>query len=149
MIPNPANIPPSPTRPAGEQTTATSTVATQELLRQSIEAKDNAMKLLTSVQNVVGIAEIGRNECRGGRKIVRGAARTGDQLDIALSSREADDMAANHSAGAGDEKSHSPRSSKEYPASRSEITAVQCAQPFEELPQRAGPMRAFAAVATE
>jgi hypothetical protein len=66
MIPNPADIPPPPAPPPGQKTTSspppsqaapTSTAATQELLRQSMEAKDNAMKLLTSVQNVVGIAE--------------------------------------------------------------------------------------------
>jgi ElaB/YqjD/DUF883 family membrane-anchored ribosome-binding protein len=69
MIPNPADIPPPPPAPkstiasdastaaAPNASTNASTVATQELLRQSIEAKDNAMKLLTSVQNVVGIAE--------------------------------------------------------------------------------------------
>ena len=77
MIPNPANIPPSPTRPAGEQTTTTSTVATQELLRQSIEAKDNAMKLISSVQNVVGIAESAVREQMAARPYITMGAAAG------------------------------------------------------------------------
>jgi hypothetical protein len=74
MIPNPASIPPPPPLPAGARPipppaptfapapsepapSAPSTAATQELLRQSKEAKDSALALLGNVQSVVGLAE--------------------------------------------------------------------------------------------
>lgn len=86
MIPNAADIPPPPTPPPpGQQTTtsppasqaAPSSVATQELLRQSIEAKDNAMKLISSVQNVVGIAESAVREQMAARPYVTMGAAAG------------------------------------------------------------------------
>lgn len=92
MIPNPADIPPPPAPPPGQQTTtpppsSTSSassassspngIATQELLRQSIEAKDNAMKLISSVQNVVGIAESAVREQMAARPYVTMGAAAG------------------------------------------------------------------------
>lgn len=89
MIPNSANIPPPPSAPqaatntnapdtgTSKTTNEASAAATQELFRQSIEAKDNAMKLITSVQNVVGIAESAVREQMAARPYLTMGAAAG------------------------------------------------------------------------
>ena len=55
MIPNASTNTEQPPAPNGAPTQ--STVHTQELLRQTMEAKNSAMALISNVQSVVGLAE--------------------------------------------------------------------------------------------
>ena len=67
-----ANIPPrsdangaptsNPSSRSASDHSASSLAATQELLRQTLEAKDSAMALISNVQSVVGIAQSAMRE---------------------------------------------------------------------------------------
>lgn len=80
MVPKPADIPPPPPAPQAQAPTtpqADASAATQELLRQSIAAKDNAMALLTSVQGVVATASNAVREQMQARPYVTMGAAAG------------------------------------------------------------------------